>query len=66
MFNGDPKTALNFTGVVCSNSTQQSCSNIATNAQVQANIQAERKRLQNDANWLRSYPILTGGVIYRF
>ena len=66
VFNGDPKTALNFTGVVCSSPSQQSCSNITTDAQVQANIQVERKRLQDDANWLRFYPIIAGGVIYRF
>jgi hypothetical protein len=65
-FTGDPKTALNYSGVVCSSSSQLYCQNIATDPQVQANIQAERKKLQNDANWLRFYPIISGGVIYRF
>jgi len=66
VFNGDPKTALNYSGVVCTSPSQQFCANIATDAPVQANVQAERKRLQDDANWLRFYPIIAGGVIYRF
>lgn len=66
VFNGDPKTALNYSGVVCTSASQQNCANIATDAPVQANVQVERRRLQNDANWLRFYPIIAGGVIYRF
>lgn len=65
-FVGDPKTALNFSGVVCTGAGQQNCQNIATDPSVQANIQVERKRLQNDANWLRLYPIIAGGIVYRF
>jgi hypothetical protein len=65
-FSGDPKTALNYTGQVCTSPSQQLCQNIATDAPVQANVQAERRKLQNDANWLRFYPIVSGGVVYRF
>jgi hypothetical protein len=56
---------LNFSGEVCTGG-QQNCQNIATDPSVQANIQVERKRLQNDANWLRFYPIIAGGIVYRF
>ncbi|HEX5234194.1 MAG TPA: hypothetical protein VFW25_02575 [Silvibacterium sp.] len=65
-FMGNPKTALNYSGVVCTNPSQLFCQDISTDATVQANIQAERKKLQNDANWLRYYPVISGGVIYRF
>lgn len=65
-FSGDPKTALNYSGVVCTSASQQNCSNIATDAPVQANVQAERQKLQNDADWLRFYPIIAGGIVYRF
>jgi hypothetical protein len=65
-FSGDPKTALNFSGTVCTDSAQHFCQNIATDAPVQNNVNAERRKLQNDANWARFYPIVAGGVVYRF
>jgi hypothetical protein len=65
-FVGTPATTLNFAGVVCTNASQTSCNNIASYAPVLANIQVERTKLQNDANWLRCYPIISGGVVYRF
>lgn len=65
-FNGDPDTALNYSGTVCTDASQRFCQNIATDSSVQANINAERKKLQNDANWLRFYPIIAGGIVYRF
>lgn len=65
-FNGDPKTALNYSGTVCTDPSQHFCQNIATDSSVQANVDAQRKKLQNDANWLRVYPIIAGGVVYRF
>ena len=65
-FSGDPQTALNFSGVACTDSGQRFCQNISTDPSVQANIDAERKKLQNGANWLRFYPIIAGGVVYRF
>jgi hypothetical protein len=63
---GDPATVLNFTGVACTDSSQQFCHNMATDPNIQANVQAERRKLQNDADWLRFYPIVAGGVVYRF
>jgi len=65
-FEGDPATALNFSGQACTYPDQTGCSGIATNPQIQANIAVERKKLQNDADWARYYPILAGGIVYRF
>jgi hypothetical protein len=63
---GDPQTALNFSGVVCNDAAMQYCYNIADDPSIQANIDVERKRLQDDADWLRFYPIIAGGIVYRF
>jgi len=40
--------------------------NIATDPSIKANIAIEQQKLQNDANYLRFYPILAGGIVYRF
>jgi hypothetical protein len=66
VFSGDPVTALNYSGVVCTDSGQHNCMNIATDPEVQKNIQAERVKLQNDADWARFYPVIAGGIVYRF
>ena len=65
-FMGDPKTALNFTGQVCTDAAQHFCQNITTDAAAQANLAVERTKLQNDANWARFYPIIAGGIVFRF
>jgi hypothetical protein len=63
---GDPTTALSFTGVACTDPAQQFCQNVASDPSIQSNIQAEQKKLQNGANYLRFYPIIAGGIVYRF
>ncbi|MGC2161038.1 MAG: hypothetical protein WA634_03930 [Silvibacterium sp.] len=65
-YTGNPQTVLNFSGVVCTDAGQHYCQNIADDPSVQSNIAVERKRLQNDANWLSFYPIIAGGIVYRF
>ncbi|MGB7190569.1 MAG: hypothetical protein WBD10_10560 [Acidobacteriaceae bacterium] len=65
-FLGNPQTALDFSGVACTDAGQHFCQDISTDPSIQANIDAERKKLQNGANWLRFYPIIAGGVVYRF
>lgn len=66
VFSGDPTTALNYSGVVCTDAGQHNCMNIATDPDVQKNIDAERVKLQNDADWARFYPVIAGGIVYRF
>lgn len=65
-FSGTPRTALDFSGVVCTDPGQHFCQNITTDQSVQKNVDEERRKLQNGANWARFYPILAGGVVYRF
>ncbi|HEV2462927.1 MAG TPA: hypothetical protein VGT04_03915 [Acidobacteriaceae bacterium] len=66
VFNATPATVLNFTGVVCTDPGQVACENIANDPSVQANIQAERVKMHKDAQWARFYPIVAGGIVYRF
>jgi len=63
---GDPTTILNFTGTACTDAAQQYCHNMTTDPSIQANVSAERQKLQNDADWLRFYPVVAGGIVYRF
>jgi hypothetical protein len=65
-FANDPKTTLNFSGEVCFDAATQHCENIATSPDVQVNIAAAHKKLQDDADWVRFYPIIAGGIVYRF
>lgn len=65
-FMGDPKTSLNYVGQICTDAGQVHCQDATSDAEVQANIEAERVKLQNDANWARFYPIIAGGLVYRF
>ncbi len=65
-YEGDPKTFLNFSGAVCTDAAQLHCENIATDPAVQSNIAVVRKKLQNGADWASFYPIIAGGIVYRF
>lgn len=66
VFNATPATVLNFSGVVCTDPGQSVCEDIANDPSVQANIQAERAKMHKDAQWARFYPIIAGGIVYRF
>ena len=66
VFGSDPNTALDFSGSVCTDSALTFCRDVSNDPSVQANIKAERDKLQKDANWLRIYPVIAGGVVYRF
>lgn len=66
VFWGAPKTALDFSGQVCSDPGQHFCQDITKDPSVQANVDAERTKLQNGANWLKVYPVIAGGIVYRF
>jgi len=63
---GEPPLTLTFTGVVCDTPADVNCRSIDSDPTVQQNIDAERKKYQNDLHYLRFYPILSTGVTYRF
>jgi len=56
--------ALN-SGQVC-DSQGQNCVNVATDADVQTNLQAQVAKYTKDLNPLKTYPILSFGVAYSF
>jgi hypothetical protein len=65
-YTGDPSIKLNLAGSVCQNPGGINCSTIATDPSVQANIQGQIRKLQNDLDLVRFYPIVSGGVVYKF
>jgi hypothetical protein len=65
-YTGEPPLTLNFTGVVCDTPTEVNCRTIDSDPTVQQNINAQRKKYQNDLSYVRFYPILSTGVAYKF
>jgi hypothetical protein len=63
---GDPPLTLTFTGTVCDTPAQVNCRSINSDPTVQQNIDAQRKKYQNNLDYLRFYPILSAGVTYKF
>lgn len=67
-FVGTPKIdiALN-SGQVCTNPQGTAgCQNVATDPDVQSNLQAQIAKYQNDLNPLKVYPIVSVGIGYNF
>jgi hypothetical protein len=65
-FTGTPTFDLAMIGSGCETQDAATCQPIATNAGFQSNLNAERKKISNDIEPLRFYPILNVGVTYRF
>jgi hypothetical protein len=65
-FIGDPSINLALTsGQVC-NAQGQNCVNVATDPDVQANLQAQIAKYKNDLDPLKTFPIFSFGVAYNF
>lgn len=65
-YTGDAAVKLNLQGSVCNAPDNVNCGQIATDPSVQANITGQIRKLENDLQWIRFYPILSGGVVYKF
>jgi hypothetical protein len=65
-FTGTPTFDLALAGSACETQNAATCEPIAANAGFQSNLNAERKKINNDIEPLRFYPILNLGVTYRF
>jgi len=63
---GEPPLTLTFTGVVCDTPNNINCRSIDSDPSVQQNIDQQRKKYQNDVNYVRFYPILSTGVVFKF
>ena len=58
-----PKINLGLTGSACS---ADGCGNVQTDAETQANVQAQQAIINDDIHNLRFFPILSIGVGYKF
>ncbi|MGP8253424.1 MAG: hypothetical protein ACLQHF_15445 [Terracidiphilus sp.] len=67
-FVGTPKLNLALTsGQVCSNPQgTEGCQDIATDTDVQSNLQSQISKYQNDLSPLKVYPIISVGIGYNF
>ncbi len=66
VFEGSPKTTLNFGGSTCADALGAFCQSIAGNPTVQANIQSEQQKLNKTLEPFKYYPIVSIGFGYRF
>ena len=64
-FIGTPSLKMNISGIAC-DSTGAYCQNVATNSQIQANLQAQVAKYQKDLDPLKTYPIVSFGLAYSF
>lgn len=67
-FVGTPNLGLALTsGQVCSNPQgTENCQDVATDQQVQSNLQSQIAKYKNDLNPLKVYPIISIGIGYNF
>src|ERR1700674_632561 len=64
-YQGSARVALNLTGNVC-DTTGTFCRAVSSDAPVQANIQSQQEKIQNDINPYRFFPVLSLGVGFNF
>lgn len=64
-FAGAPSVQMSLTGTAC-DSTGVYCVDAASNAEIQANLQAQVAKYRSDLTALRTFPIVSFGVSYRF
>ena len=65
VYMGDPMVNLNFAGTAC-NASGQGCEQVTKDSTFQSNVNADRVKLQKDANYARFYPVISIGYSYRF
>ena len=65
-YQGSARVALNLAGNVCDPATGLGCRAISSDPTVQANIQAQQTKIQNDVNPYRFFPVISLGVGFNF
>jgi hypothetical protein len=65
-YQGSARVALNLAGNVCDAGTGLNCRAISSDTTVQANIQAQQTKIQNDINPYRFFPVVSLGVGFNF
>lgn len=64
-YQGSARVALNLAGNVC-DPTGSICRPISSDSTVQANIQAQQQKIQNDVNPFRFFPMVSAGIGFNF
>lgn len=65
-FIGSPTVNMALTsGQVC-DSTGQFCENVASDQQVQADLNAQMAKYKKDLDPLKTFPVIGGGIVYNF
>jgi hypothetical protein len=62
-FTGRPQIDLKLSGTAC---TRDGCFYSVTDPTTQISLQKEIVKLNNDVRWFPAYPIVSGGIAYRF
>jgi hypothetical protein len=65
-YTGQPKIGLNVQGSVCENADSTNCSTVNTDPTFQENLNAQIKKVENDISFIRFFPLISGGVAYKF
>jgi hypothetical protein len=65
-FIGVPSVNVALTSGLACNAQGQNCVNVATDPNVQANLQAQIAKYKSDLNPFKYYPIVSFGVGYNF
>lgn len=65
VFQQSPKATLNLNGTVC-DQTGVVCAPVSSYPGLQANIQNEQTKINNDLNFFRYYPVIRFGIGYKF
>ena len=66
VFQGSPTTKLNLGGTACVVNPTTGCLNAGTDPTVQANVQNEQAKLNNDLEPFKYYPVLSVGLSWKF
>lgn len=64
-YQGSARVALNLAGNVC-DTTGTFCRAVSSDPTVQANIQSQQVKIQNDVNPYRFYPVISAGFGFNF
>jgi hypothetical protein len=65
VYTGAPRTALAFTGTAC-DPTGIACRSISSDPTIQANVQAERDKINKDLDPVKFYPVISVGFAVNF
>ncbi len=66
VFQGSPNAKISLSGSGCLVNATTGCLNAATDPTIQANLQAEQIKLNNELNPFRYYPVAALGFSYKF